>query len=154
MSVYAAIAGIAFVVVGVVLEGISAAITGIQSTKEEGSTRQTLQAAAATIGFGTLFFLGSLTFLFLYQVRSKVKPSRGLAITSIVFGVIAVLLLLTGALIAGILSNQYKEDNPTVYNALRTAAIQVGIGILLIVIGYIILYIVIGRKFKKASKFS
>ena len=139
------------VAVGVVLEGISTAITGIRSTQEEGSKKTTLLAASATVGFGTIMFVISLVLLFMFQVKSKVKPSKGLAIAALVFGILGILLFIVGAVIAGVQSTKY-DDDLTVKNALRTAAILVAIGILHLLIGYTILYIVIGKKINRFSR--
>jgi cytochrome bd-type quinol oxidase subunit 1 len=151
MSFYGMIVGVVIAGVGVVLEGISAAITGIQSTKVEDPTlKRTLLAASATVGIGTIFFIISLFLFFGYQVISKRLPKkgRGLAIGAIVMSSIALALFITGATIAGVQSNKFRED-PVVYNALRTAAILVAIGILLIIIGYTILYILLGKKLRR-----
>ena len=152
MSIYVALAGAIISAVGAVLEGTSCAITGIQSTKDESADyKSTLLASSATVGFGTILFIISLVLLFMFQVKSKVKPSKGLAIAALVFGILGIILMGIGAIIAGVKSTQV-ENNDIVKNALKTAGILVAIGILLLIIGYIILYLVIGRKLKRASK--
>jgi len=93
----------------------------------------------------------SLVLLFMFQVKSKAGGGKGLGIAALVFGILAIILFIIGATIAGVKSNSYP-DNPTVANALKTAAILVAIGILLLIIGYIIIYIVLGRKLKRFSK--
>lgn len=145
MSFYGVLAGLIFTGVGCTLEGISAAITGIRSTQATSSSqRSTLLAAASTVMIGTVLFIVALILLFV----NRKKQSKGLKIASIVIGVLAVLLLLTSALISGIYSNQFKTSDTVLYGALRTAAILIPIGVLLIGIGYIILSIVIGKRAK------
>lgn len=151
MSFYGMIAGVVIAAVGVILEGISAAISGIQSTKVENQTlKRSLLAASATVGIGTIFFVISLIMFFAFQILSKRFPqkARGYGIAAIVLSVIALLLFITGATIAGIQSNKFK-DEPIVYNALRTAAILVAIGIGLMLVGYTILYILLGKKLRR-----
>jgi cytochrome bd-type quinol oxidase subunit 1 len=151
MSFYGMLAGAIIAGVGAILEGTSAAITGIQSTKVEDPTlKRTLLAAAATVGIGTIFFIVSLVLLFIYQVASKRLPQKAkrFGIAAIIVGIVALLLFITGATIAGIQSNKFK-DQPVVYNALKTAAILVAIGILLMLIGYAILYTLLGRKLRR-----
>lgn len=152
MSFYVLLGGAIVAVVGAVLEGISCAITGIQSTKDESADyKSTLLASSATVGFGTILFIISLILLFMFQVKSKVKPSKGLAIAALVFGILGIILMGIGAIIAGVKSTQI-ENNDIVKNALKTAGILVAIGILLLIVGYIIIYMVLGRKLKRASK--
>lgn len=151
MSFYGLIVGVVIAVVGVVLEGVSAAISGIQSTKIEDQTlKKSLVAAAATVGIGTIFFIISLGLLFGYQIMSKRLPkkAKGLGIAAIVFSAIALSLFITGATIAGVQSGKFKNE-PIVYNALKTAAILVAIGILLMLIGYTIIYIILGKKLRR-----
>lgn len=151
MSFYGMLAGVIIAAVGVVLEGISAAISGIQSTKVEDPTlKRTLLAASATVGIGTIFFILSLVLFFVYQISSKRLPqkAKGFGIAAIVLSSIALALFITGATIAGVQSNKFKSD-PVVYNALRTAGILVAIGIALMLIGYTILYILLGKKLRR-----
>jgi cytochrome bd-type quinol oxidase subunit 1 len=153
MSFYAAIAGAIIAAVGVVLEGISCAITGIRSTKEtdKPALRSTLLAASATVGFGTILFVISLVLLFMYQIKSKYVKSKGLGIAALVFGILGIILYIIGATIAGVSSQRYKDDKIAA-DAMKTAAILVAIGILLLIVGYIILYTVVGKKLGRASK--
>jgi cytochrome bd-type quinol oxidase subunit 1 len=145
MSFYGVIAGVIFTGAGLTLEGISAAITGIRSTQAaDSSQRSTLLAAASTVMIGTVLFIVALVLLFI----NRKKQSKGLKIASIIIMVLAVLLLLTSALISGIYSNQFKESDAVLYGALRTSAILIPIGVLLIVIGYFILNFVIGKRAK------
>jgi cytochrome bd-type quinol oxidase subunit 1 len=151
MSFYGMLAGVIIAAVGVVLEGISAAISGIQSTKVKDQTlRRTLLAASATVGIGAIFFIISLVLFFVYQISSKRLPqkAKGFGIAAIVLSSIALALFITGATIAGVQSNKFKSE-PVVYNALRTAAILVAIGIALMLIGYTILYILLGKKLRR-----
>lgn len=152
MSVYALLAGAIISAVGVITEGTAASITGIRSTQEEDPAAQsTLRAASATIGIGTILLIISLVLLFLYSARSKSgKPAKGLGITALVIGILGVVLMTIGALISGIKSTQYEDE--AVAAALRSAAVLVAVGILLIAIGYVIIYIVVGRRAKKFSK--
>lgn len=145
---YAILAAVIIAAVGVVMEGISAAISGIQSTKVEDPTlKRTLLAASATVGIGAIFFVISLALFFGYQIVSKRVPqkAKGLGIAGIVFSAIALALFITGATIAGVQSNKFAKE-PVVYHALRTAAILVLVGIVLLLVGYIMLYILIGRR--------
>lgn len=151
MSFYGMLAGVIIAAVGVVLEGISAAISGIQSTKVQDPTlKRTLLAASATVGIGTIFFIISLFLFFGYQIVSKRLPKKGkgLGIAAIVMSAIALALFITGATIAGVQSNKFKNE-PVVFNALRTAAILVAIGIALLLVGYTILYILLGKKLRR-----
>ena len=147
MSFYGAIAGIVIGAVGAVLEGISAAITGIRSTQtgDNKALKTQLLVASATVGIGTLFVITSLVFLFMYRVKSKYVKSTGLGVLTLIFGILGIILYIIGATIAGVLSNQYKDD-PVVYNALRTAAVLVAVGLGLLILSFIILYSVIGKK--------
>ena len=81
----------------------------------------------------------------LYQRHKKSGHGKAWGIATLVVGLLAIVLLATGATIAGVESNQYKSD-AVVYNALRTAAVLVGVGVLLMLIGYAILYVLIGRR--------
>lgn len=151
MSFYVLLAGGIVAGVGAILEGVSTAITGIQSTKEEdASRRNSLRASAALVGIGTILFVISLVLLFLYQTKSKFKPAKGLGIAALVFGILAICCFIPGAVLAGVFSRRY-EDNPTVKRALQTAAILVAIGILHLIIGYGIIYIAIGQRIKKVT---
>lgn len=146
MSFYGVLAGVIITGVGLTLEGISAAITGIRSTQAKDSAqRSTLLAAASTVMIGTVLFVIALVLLF---INGK-KQSKGLKIASIIIMVVAVLLLLTSALISGIYSNQFKDTDAVLYGALRTAAILIPIGVFLIILGYFILNFVIGKRAKK-----
>lgn len=144
MSFVPIVVGAVVAGVGVLLEGISASISGIQSTKtKDTSIRNSLLAASATVGIGVLMFIISLVLFFFYRASGK----KSLAIAGIVFSAIALALFITGATIAGVQSNNYKKD-PQVYHALRTAAILVAIGIVLILIGYGILYTVLIKRLR------
>lgn len=147
MSFYGVLAGVIITGVGATLEGISVAITGIQSTKTtDSSAKSTLLAACFTILIGAILFIVTLVLFFLYQRKKKYGNAKALGITTIIIGAISILLLATGAIIAGVFSNRYKESDPVAYNALRTAAVLVGIGILLMLIGYGILILLVGRR--------
>lgn len=151
MSFYGVIVGAIVAAVGVVLQGISTAITGIQSTKvKDPNLKRTLLASAATVGIGTIFFVISLILLFMYQVLNKRAPwkAKGFGIGALVMGIIGLLLLITGASIAGIQSNKFKEEK-VVYDALKTAAILVAIGFALLLIGYGIVFTFLGRRLRR-----
>ena len=149
MSVYALAAGGIIAGAGVVVEGITCAITGIRATKEDDSAQKSqLLAASATVGFGTILLIISLILLFIYQIKGKVAgSSKGLGIASLVIGIVAMLLLITGATIAGVFSQRYKSDLTTA-NSFKAAAILTAIGFVLILIGYIVLYITVSKRLK------
>lgn len=145
MSFYGILAGVIFTGAGLTLEGVSAAITGIRSTQAKDSAqRSTLLAAASTVMIGAVLLIVALIILF---INGK-KQSKGLKIASLVIGILSILLLLTSALISGIYSNQFKNTDTVLYGALRTAAILIPIGVVLIIIGYFILNFVIGKRAK------
>uniref|UniRef100_A0A6C0CGA0 Uncharacterized protein n=1 Tax=viral metagenome TaxID=1070528 RepID=A0A6C0CGA0_9ZZZZ len=147
MSFYGVLAGVIVTGVGATLGGISASITGIQSTKADNSAaRSTLLASCFTVIIGVILFLATLVLFFMYQRKKKYGNAKALGITVIILAILSLSLLLTGAIIAGVESNSYKLSNTVVYNALRTAAVLVGVGVLLMLIGYGILYLVIGRR--------
>lgn len=93
---------------------------------------------------GTVLFIVALLLLFF----NRKKQSKGLKIASLVIGILAVLLLLTSALICGIYGNQFKNTDATLYGALRAAAILIPIGVGFIILGYLILSFVIGKRAK------
>lgn len=88
----------------------------------------------------------TLVLFFIYQRKKKYGNAKSLGIATIILAVLSILLLATGAIISGVLSNNYKTSDTVVYNALRTSDVLVGVGILLMLIGYAILYILIGRR--------
>lgn len=139
---------------GVLAAGTSTAILGIQSTRlppEQDSNRQSMLAAAALIGFGTLFLIASLVVLFLYQTaRKKIgkddkRVKRLFLIFWILFGIFA-LFALIGGVIAGILANQ--EINAGVSGALIAAAILPAAGLILLLVGYFIIRFALKRYIK------
>ena len=137
--------------VGVIIEGVSTAITGIQSTRTVDPTKKNmLLASTALVGFGTLLMIIALILLFMYQTKSKFKPSKGIGIAALVFGILAVLCFISGTVMAGILSQRYN-DEPIVANALKTAAILAAIGLAHLFLGYGLLYFAVGQRIKKAT---
>jgi len=151
MSVYLIWGSLIVTGVGVILEGISTAITGIQSTKTiDPSKRNMLLASSALVGFGTILMIIALILLFMYQTKSKFKQSKGLGIAALVFGILAVACFIPGAVLAGVLSQRYA-DEPIVANALKTAGILSAIGLAHLFLGYGLLYFAIGQRIKKAT---
>lgn len=147
MSFYGVLVGAIVTGVGAILAGVSASITGIQSTKSTNSSaRSTLLASCFTVLIGLFLFIVTFILFIMYQRHKKSGHGKALGIATLVVGLLAIILLATGATIAGVESNTYKNSNTVVYNALRSAAVLVGVGVLLMLIGYTILYILVGRK--------
>jgi hypothetical protein len=151
--------------VGVVIDGVSCAMTGIQSTQESSSSTSTeLKAAAALTGLGVIMVL--ITFFVFVAWSKKHKKggkfggkipgmgkgnqnqngqpgqkhhskSAGLGWLTVILFAITTAMLLSAALIAYLVGNGEKET--AVANTLRAASILIPIGTLVLIIGLIII---------------
>lgn len=148
MSQYVLIAGAAFAVSGIITAGVSTAITGIQSTRfpeAQNSDKQMLLAAAALVGFGTIFLIVGLVVLFLYlSAKKRGIKKNGLIITWwVMFGLFAVCAMI-GGILAGVVGN--REGNEGIRNAMITAAILPAVALILMLIGFFILRVALKSK--------
>jgi cytochrome bd-type quinol oxidase subunit 1 len=155
MSWYITLGGAITMAVGITLEGIACAITGIRSLKtNDTQIKQSLVAASATIGFGTILMIVCLVLLFMFNIKKKVskKRARPFGIASLIIGILSLMLFITGATLAGVFSTRYPDDKG-VRDALRAAAILVAVGILHLIVGFAIVYITINQYIGKYTRY-
>lgn len=144
-----------------VIDGVSCAMTGIQSTQESSSSTSTeLKAASALTGLGVIMLL--ITF-FVFVAWSKKRKlggkfggkggggipgmggdqqkqhskSAGLGWLTIILATITTAMLLSAVLIAYLVGN--GEKTKAIADTLKAAAILIPIGTLVLIIGLIII---------------
>lgn len=151
MSFYVAIAGVIIGAVGVVSIATAALILRVKSNQQENlSDKRSLLVASIFLGVSIVFLL--LTFISLF-VTLAAKGCKRSKVPLIIFFILSLISLIIAIVITRIfVSKKAKAGDTNSVRDLQSAWILPLVGLGLMAVSFVLLYIVIGRKFKKVTK--
>lgn len=153
MSFYVAIAGAIFVGIGHVLVAVSTIITAVKGNQSQDKTEKgALRAAAGFLGVSILFsVLAIAAGIVLAGTKNCSKKNR---IVFLIFLGLFVICYIIALVIIGIYMRKRQQAGDTAgARDLRSSLVMPIVAIPLYLIGFILLYVFLGRRMRAAARF-
>lgn len=152
MSFYVLIGAAVLEVIGVALITSAALVLRVRSNQQtNASDKRSLLVASVFMGLSIVFLIFSMISLFITMTKGKCK--KGSAIPLIIFFSLAAISLIIAIVITQIfLARRKREGDTNSVRDFRAVSILPLIAIGLMTIGFILIFVIVGRKIKRVTK--